>query len=384
MKPIVFFAASRDQRNYFTVLSQHLSFDSDVVWYKSLVRPCFLTQLPVSELWQQAKLLTKRKQNSRKGRHKPNFVWPIFTSLSFLQACWLYAVYIAWLNKLPTTTVGIWNGKKFRQAILVIALKATHKNSIFFETGPLPGVSAIDPLGVNFYSSIPNKVAFYLNRAHSGEFDTPRDVASQTTRPGNLPENYILVPFQVVEDSNIYLHSPWIHNMRQLFIVCQSLSAKLGDETTFVFKEHPACDETYDDLRALQTPQLQFVDDVSTPALVEHATAIMTVNSTVGIEGLMARKKVFVLGDALFGIEGISYPVRSEDVLLEYLFKLEALELDETAISSFIDYLKNDYSIPQNAMQNPGDIHWQATEQRIQLLLDGKIDEALKLNNRAH
>ncbi len=379
MNTIAFFAASRDQLKYFSALQQNLTFSSEVVWYKSLVIPFLFISFPISELWFQAKLLTKRKQNSRKGKYYPKFIWPLFTCLSFIQACWLYAVYIRWLKNSSVSTIGIWNGKKFRQAILVVALRAMDKKSVFFETGPLPGVSAIDPKGVNFYSSIPSDVGFYLKSRLSRTVEKKQSNV-KATRPGNLPKSYILVPFQVVEDSNIYLHSPWIHNMRQLFELCESLSKKLGDKVTFVFKEHPACNEQYDDLRKRQTPQLQFIDDVTTPELVKNAEAIMTVNSTVGIEGLMARKKVLVLGDALFGIKGISYPVNTEQSLFELLTRLENLQVDETAISSFIDYLQNDYSIPQNAMQNPGDIHWQAADKRLQLLLSDQVNEALKLS----
>lgn len=378
MKSLVFFAASRDQLKYFEALKQNLTFDTGVVWYKSLVMPSLLIQYPVAELWSQAKLLTKRKQNSRKGRHYPNLVWPMFTTLSFLQACWLYAIYIGWLKKLSAEYVGIWNGKKFRQAVLVIALQQVNKKAIFFETGPLPGLSAIDPKGVNFYSAIPNKVEFYLNRTLSGDLE-PKPRQSEMTRPGHLPNHFILVPFQVVEDSNIYLHSQWIHNMRQLFTVCQSLSKQSQDKLIFVFKEHPACDENYDDLRKKQTANLQFIDDLNTSDLVEYADAIITVNSTVGIEGLMARKKVLVLGDALFGIEGISYPVNSEQLLLGLLLNLEDLVLNEEAIASFIDYLRYDYGIPENAMKAPGSAHWLAANQRLSLLLDAKSSEALKL-----
>jgi capsular polysaccharide export protein len=377
-KPLVLFAASRDQLKYFESLKQNLTFDTEVVWYKSLVMPSLFIQYPLTELWKQAKLLTKRKQNSRKGRHYPNLVWPLFTTISFLQACWLYAIYMGWLKKLSAGFVGIWNGKKFRQAVLVIAVQQANKKAIFFETGPLPGLSAIDPLGVNFYSAIPNKVEFYLNRRLSGDLE-PKPLQSQTTRPGHLPKHFILVPFQVVEDSNIYLHSQWIHNMRQLFAVCQSLSEQAGGKLTFVFKEHPACDESYDDLRKQQTANLQFIDDLNTSDLVEYADAILTVNSTVGIEGLMARKKVFVLGDALFGIEGISYPVSSQQVLLERLLDIEELVLNEEAIASFIDYLKYDYGIQGNAMKSPGADHWLAANKRLSLLLNGKSVEALKL-----
>ncbi|MDX1351836.1 MAG: hypothetical protein R3254_02415 [Thiomicrorhabdus sp.] len=376
MSAIVFFAASKDQRHYFTELSQHIELDSEVVWYKSLKIPSLFITYPLAQLWQQAELLTIRKQNSSKGKNYPAFIWPLFTFISLLQACWLYAIYTGWLKRVSAKFVGVWNGKKFRQAILVIALQNQQKKAIFFETGPLPGLSAIDPKGVNFYSSIPNKVDFYLNRALTANKN--QAIQTQPTRPGNLPKHFVLVPFQVVEDSNIYLHSKWIRTMRQLFELCQLLSKQLPD-LTFVFKDHPACDEQYDDLRKQQTPYLQFVDDFSTSELVQHADAIITVNSTVGIEGLMVRKKVFVLGDALFGIEGISFPVDSEEALLQQLLQLDSLELNETAIASFIDYLQHDYGIAGNAMKAPGLDHWQAANERLVLLLAGEASEALKL-----
>ena len=381
MIKLALFAASRDQKKYFSQLDKQVTVDTKVVWYKKLVVPTFLVKFPFAQLWRQAQLLTTRKQNSRKGKNYPNWLWPLFTSLSFIQAIWLYAVYSRWLKREPASHIGLWNGKKFRQAILAIALPEHDKQGIFFETGPLPGVSAIDPKGVNFYSSIPNDVAFYLHRSLAGHEDETRSLSKQP-KPEQLPKSYILVPFQVVEDSNIYLHSSWIRNMRQLFSLCQSLSKKLGDQVCFVFKEHPACDEQYDDLKQLQTEQLIFAENISTPELVNFSNAIITVNSTVGIEGLIARKKVFVLGDALFGIQGITYPVSSESSLTALLSDLDDLILNEQAIASFIDYLQHDYAIPGNAMKEPDENHWQAADQRLQLLLENRVDEALKLTDK--
>lgn len=97
----------------------------------------------------------------------------------------------------------------------------------------------------------------------------------------------------------------------------------------------------------------------------------------------MARKKVFVLGDALFGIEGITFPVSSESVLSSLLADLDGLNLNEQAISSFIDYLRFDYAVPGNAMKSPDKTHWLAADTRLTLLLENRTDEALKLTPKA-
>ena len=66
-------------------------------------------------------------------------------------------------------------------------------------------------------------------------------------------------------------------------------------------------------------------------------------------------------------------------LLLQQLLQLDSLELNETAIASFIDYLQHDYGIAGNAMKAPGLDHWQAANERLVLLLAGEASEALKL-----
>jgi capsular polysaccharide export protein len=372
MKSLALFAASRDQRRYFTALAENTAINTNVVWYKSLSIPTLLTWFPMTKLWEQATVLTTRKRYSRKGKDAPEWIWPVFTSVTFIQAIWFYGVYSRWLKQESATYIGMWNGKKFRQAILALALPAYQKQGLYFETGPLPGMSSIDPQGINFASSSPNNIEFYLNRSLVGSVSETL-YHSKTEKPNTLPEAYIFVPFQVVEDSNIYLFSPWIRDMRQLFVLCKTIQETVkkeqGKTLTFVFKEHPACDEQYDDLKAQQTEQLQFMNEMDTSVLIEHASAIVTINSTVGLEGLMARKKVLVLGGAQFGIEGISYPVSSEAVLQDCLSRLDALSVNEQAIAHFIDYLKHDYAIAGNAMKSPDATHWQAAEQKLKQLM---------------
>ncbi len=373
---LALFAASKDQTRYFTELAKQLTMPVKVVHYKSLWNPMTWARIPLGPLRKQAELLVVRKQNSKKGRFYPQWVWPILTRFYMLHGYWIYGCYQRWLHSEQAEYIGVWNGKKFRQAILVAAIYQSGKKPIFFETGPLPGMSAIDPQGVNAYSSIPKEGEFYRQRAVAENLLTkpePKKIAG-------LPDNYIFVPFQVVEDSNIYLHSDWVRNMRQLFSVFQSLAAELGAEYKFVFKPHPACNEDYSDLKAQQTDQLIFAEDIPTTDLVNQAQAIVTVNSTVGLEGLMAGKKVFVLGDALFAIEGVTHLTANKDALKAGLQSLDQLEFDEQLVNSFLDYLKNDYAIPENAMQQPGEKHWSAANKRLQAIVSGRGREALGLN----
>jgi len=75
---------------------------------------------------------------------------------------------------------------------------------------------------------------------------------------------------------------------------------------------------------------------------------VITINSTVGIESLLFHKKVIVLGDAFYNIEGITYEARDQKTLLEIIDTIEVLKLDTKLIGNFLKYLYNDYLIPKN------------------------------------
>src|SRR5690606_9227447 len=113
-----------------------------------------------------------------------------------------------------------------------------------------------DPLGVNALNSLPREAAFYrrqpapdgkrawqLSARHLHPLRVP-DSARQTR---DLPKCYLFAPFQLDDDTQIILHSPWIPDMRAYFSVLCRLRARLvalGGEwadTAIVIKEHPTC-----------------------------------------------------------------------------------------------------------------------------------------------
>lgn len=340
-----------------------------MVHYKSLWFPAFGVHFPVGQINKQVDLLLTRKKNSAKGNQKSKLYWLLFTWLYRQKAKWLYRLYLGWLNKLDAGLIGVWNGKKFRQAILVLAAEQVGKKVVYFERGPLPGYSCIDPKGVNAFSSIPRSVEFYKKRAQHVQIK--KKSKTVLARPQGLPEHYVFVPFQVVEDSNIYLHSPWIRSMRHLYHVLE-LALESCPRVHFVIKPHPACPENYEDLIALNNPNIRFVQDVTSQALVEYAQAVLTVNSTVGIEALMAHKKVIVLGDALYGFEPLTLPVTGQTQLETTVCRLDKWQLDQQLIDCFLDYLEKDYAIEGDAMKTPTEKHWQQVSTKLSMILSGK------------
>lgn len=374
---LALFSASRDQKAYFAKLAEKMPFSCKVHLSKKLYFPYLKSvDLEVKKsLQQQVEFLITRKKNTARGQRSSSFAWLLKRFTLNIKACWLLRNDLTWLHHEKAEYIGVWNGKKFRQAITVIAAQSLGKKIVYFERGPLPGYSMVDPKGVNYFSSNPRNKSFYQNYAcHKRNFKT---------LPFKQSFKRVFIPFQVVEDSNIYLHSPWVHTMQDLFDLIEELSNKLPN-WQFVFKEHPACHESYPDLHhraEVSGGRLCFENDQSSQALIASCDLVITINSTVGVEALMAHKPLLVLGEALYAIEGIAYLVINKELLLQQFLKAISETVDYELLDKFICYLDSDYAVPEDAMNHPTELHWQAMSQKLKLILQGKADKALGLES---
>src|SRR5690606_27259707 len=136
----------------------------------------------------------------------------------------------------------------------------------------------------------------------------------------DLPKCYLFAPFQVDDDTQIILHSPWIPDMRAYFSVLCRLRARLvalGGEwadTAIVIKEHPTCPWGWDRLHAEGERQgVLFANGNSTQELIEKSAAVLTINSSVGIEAMLFDKPLIVLGNAFYALPELAQTARNED-----------------------------------------------------------------------
>ena len=62
----------------------------------------------------------------------------------------------------------------------------------------------------------------------------------------------------------------------------------------------------------------------------------------------MFHKKVIVLGNAFYGIEGITFLAQSEEALVLKIQEIERLNFNTKLVDNFLKYLYNDYLVPKN------------------------------------
>lgn len=346
---LLFFSVTKHQYHYFQTLKQYLPFESKHTFFPSLnisFKGLFLPKL----LDLNTILETKKKEIDKKYTnplHKKMYM--LFLQL---QIPWITAVTYKVMKTFNPDYIIVWNGKKFHQAVAVEVAKYCDVKTVFFENGVLPNTTTMDFKGVNATNSLSKEKIFYEKLDYKSKNLLPQELQTRTSKREQkkfsepLPERYIFVPFQVAYDTQIIQHSPWIEDMFNLFEIIQWLNKHL--EIPFVIKEHPSDRvSNYDSLHQQTNDKIYFSSE-NTQTLIENAHAVMTINSSIAIESLLFNKKVIVLGEAFFAIEGIVKTAYTKEYLLSILKNINSWELDYDLISNFLNYLYLEYLIPDN------------------------------------
>lgn len=382
---ITFFAARKLHQEYFRKVADQLRSDglaAHVLWHKDLWKtPLFLLQLISACTTQNRHNLCStvhdhelEKKNSQKGLKRHSGYWRLFRAIKGLESLILFAIYRNALQQSKATHMVIWNGLKYRQRIAIAAADSLHIKTIYMENGLLPGKTTIDSAGINFRNSVPRQSSAFkqlapidlkpLNKALRDQFQT---------KPAELPDNYIFVPFQVNTDSQIVLFSPWVTTMFELVETFHQTIAQLGEDAPhIVFKPHPACDQDYKSLitNYQQHPKIHFANNINTAVLIQHADAVATINSTVGIESLLLDKKLIVLGQAFYAYPEITLTARNSAELSQTIARLTQWKPDHLAIQRLFNYLQNQYQL-EGRWQDAQPQHLTACAQRIAELANG-------------
>lgn len=275
------------------------------------------------------------------------------------------------IERFRPDALGVWAGQAVDVRAALRAADDLGLDRYTFETGLLPRTTTCDPRGVNFDSSVPRNPDFYAGFSGAGPLPEALD-----QRPGrrveervDLPGDYVFAPFQVRLDSQLLMYSPWIRDMPHLFTAVteawRQTLARRGIQ--LVFKMHPSCPETYPQLRAVTAsePGVRFANGHSTEELIRGARGVITLNSTVGIEGLLLNRPVLTLGRACYAIPGVAASARSVSGIADWLEAVGAGEPPRAEHrGAFLHYLARDYCIP-DSHKAPGPAHFRAIERRL-------------------
>ena len=157
-----------------------------------------------------------------------------------------------------------------------------------------------------------------------------------------IDKKVIFFPMQLWNDSQILVNSSYSSMSCVLELIESSVEALGGEDVVLVVKSHP------NDLLNYNFSQTTLViNDVSASELVSVADVVVLVNSSVAYEVLQTRVPLISLGDAVFNMNGLCTHSDSSalvDLIREMLNEPEKY-VDTALRNSFIDYIKNIYSV---------------------------------------
>lgn len=168
-----------------------------------------------------------------------------------------------------------------------------------------------------------------------------------------IPENYLFLPFQVSRDTQILYNSEIISTMEELldhvFEAVQQYNEDFNKHMKIIVKEHPEDISRYNykELKKRYKDQNEviFVKKYDVKKLIRHAKAIVTINSTVGIEALAMSKPVITLGEAFYNIDGVALHCKDPKKLKGSIIKALNTPMNLNRIKRFIYYLRFHYQI---------------------------------------
>lgn len=301
--------------------------------------------------------------NARRQREKEDLLSWLYYKYLLFKTRQLYKYYHRFLSLREINLLVVWNGAYLEAASGVKAARDLGIKVVFMENGFFPRTLVMDEKGVNARNSLVGKTAdFYrsveldpLKLANFKETKlVPRALRKSYTGTEEiqLPANYFFLPFQVHTDTQVLLNSPQIRNMYELvdtvYQALEEFNRKNSADYWLVIKEHPSDFGRidYTDLkRKYQGEKVVFVTTVPSSQLIDHSQAVITINSTVGLEALLKGKPVITLGNAFYNVDGVVLYCRDLNKLDELMAKALKEEFDQELIDKFLYYLRYTYLV---------------------------------------
>lgn len=351
MKTLLFAVNSKHNR-FFKRVKEECTFECSIVFTKYLFLPSYKALFHIHKMdFSKPINLKTTDYFARKENSVPTFIIKTFYTLL------AYYNYFRYFRKITNKyqQIMFWNGMTFRQAIAFEIAKLYNITPIYIENGLMPNRIVIDKNGVNFNNSVPRNKDFFIK--YKNNKSLPNELIPRKPKNAKKFENikkeplfkeYVFIPFQLDYDTQIMLFSPWIKNMRMLYHVVENVAS--NSNIKFIFKEHPSSIKNYPDLhkKANNNPNIMFANAYATQELIEKSNAVITMNSTVGIESLLLGKKVITLANAFYNIKDIVYHCENEQELENTVKNLPSIPRDEELITNFLKYLYYDYLIEGN------------------------------------
>ncbi|MEM1265395.1 MAG: capsular biosynthesis protein [Pseudomonadota bacterium] len=265
----------------------------------------------------------------------------------------------------PGAVAACWNGLNGTRYAFMEGARDAGAARLFFELAPLPDALTVDPRGVNHASALPRDSAPY-RRWWAGAGAPPpvrpgfrqrprRQDAPASGAPPPADEPFLFAPLQLANDSQLRLFGGAFRTVPDFVDALGRAAAALPEGWHLRVKEHPNSTESLAArIRAAAPGKLYLDNETDTFALVDAAAAVVTVNSSVGLQAMFYGKPVLVAGDCFWSLPGVATPTRDPEALTAAFTAPNALSFDPESRAAFLAYLTTTYYIKVSSLAGGG------------------------------
>jgi len=238
-----------------------------------------------------------------------------------------------------------------------------NKNIYTVERGALPNTIFIDKYGFltdsqsynKFYWDIilndqqKNKIIKYINKfIHN--YNTLEPQSTIRLSKENFYKKYnlknedkiIFIPLQVVDDTVTLLWCDWVKSIENFYNIINYLAEDCSN-IKFLVKNHPI--QLARDNKYFTSNQLNIinVDDSHYKDCVAYSDAVITVNSSVGLQAMMWQKPTLILGKSFYQFNEINQKINDYEELKNAIQNEDYIQPNLEKIYRFLYYLKYNY-----------------------------------------
>jgi|GEM_PF-2443377 len=266
----------------------------------------------------------------------------------------------------------VFNGTKGSPRIMAQAAKSLGKTVLYIEGAMLPNRLTYDTQGIHYGSSLPKHIDFYLQwmaqqphivadqwRTLKSELSARpasrrKDIAQRPASDNLATQRYIFCALQEPGDSQVTIYGGWAASVKSMIEKLHKAAESLPEGWHLRIKEHPSSQQRDSNqawLQSLENERFVLDNHTNTLALIEHAHAVLNINSSVGLQAFFFDKPVLILGKASYGIPELAIIIENQQQLEHHLANPNAMTIQTSARDAYMNYLAFAYYPNQDAMR---------------------------------
>ncbi|MGJ3241608.1 MAG: capsular biosynthesis protein [Opitutales bacterium] len=260
----------------------------------------------------------------------------------------------------PASLALCWNGLTGSRRAFMEAARDAGAARLFAELAPFPDCMTLDPHGVNAEGSVPGDPAAFDRTApdHALIASVRNRFSARASRRVGVGQAerslagegpFLFVPLQVANDSQLRLFAGWVNHIRGFINALAKASASLPEGWHIRFKEHPSSSvsiaERIDRTRSLGA-RIQLDNTTDSFCQLRASKAVITINSSMGLQAFFEDKPVLVTGSAFWALPGMAHRVPSQACLERLCAQPDTLTFDPDLRARFLTWLLHYYYVP--------------------------------------